>query len=61
MSNQPIDDDMPAEIDLSKAKRGLLHIPPRSRVFLPVAEQQGIELSELLTTSSSATWKPPKR
>jgi len=62
MSNQPIDDDMPAEINLRNAKRGLHHIPPGSRIFLPAsiersvweyfarkAEQQGIELSELLS------------
>jgi hypothetical protein len=63
MSNRPIEDDnMPAEIDFSKGVRGLHHIPPGAKVFLPAliersvweyfsnkAEQKGIELSELLT------------
>jgi hypothetical protein len=63
MSNKPIeDDDMPAEIDFSKGVRGLHHIPPGARVMMPVsieksvwmyfsgkAEQQGVQLSELLT------------
>jgi hypothetical protein len=63
MNNQPVeDDDMPAEIDFSKGVRGLHHIPPGARVFLPTsiersvweyfsrrAEQKGIGLSELLT------------
>ena len=62
MSNQPIDDDMPAEIDFGNARRGLHHIPPGSKVFLPAsiersvweyfsrkAEQKGVELSHLLT------------
>ena len=56
------DDDMPAEIDFSKAVPGLHHIPPGAKVFLPAsiersvweyfsgkAEQKGIDLSELLT------------
>jgi hypothetical protein len=58
----PDDNQMPAEIDFSKGVRGLHHIPPGARVFLPAsiersvweyfsakAEQKGIELSELLT------------
>ncbi len=63
MSNQPIeDDDIPAEVDFSKGVRGLHHIPPDAKVFLPAsiersvwqyfskkAEQKGVELSELLT------------
>ena len=62
MSNQPLDDDMPAEVNLSNAKRGLHHIPPGSKVFLPAAiersvweyfsrkaEEKGVGLSELLT------------
>jgi hypothetical protein len=63
MSNRSTEDDnMPAEIDFSKGTRGLHHIPPGAKVFLPVsiersvweyfsnkAGQKGIELSELLT------------
>jgi hypothetical protein len=63
MSSQPIEeDDMPAEVDFSKGVRGLHHIPPGSKVFLPAsiersvwlyfskkAEQKGVDLSELLT------------
>jgi hypothetical protein len=58
----PEDNQMPAEIDFSKGTRGLHHIPPGARVFLPAsiersvweyfsakAEQKGIDLSELLT------------
>jgi hypothetical protein len=56
------DDDMPAEIDFSKGVRGLHHIQPDARVFVPAsiergvweyfsgkAEQKGVELSELLS------------
>ena len=63
MKNQPIEnDDMPDEIDFSTGSRGLHHIPPQSKVFLPAsiersvweyfsgkAEQKGMGLSELLT------------
>lgn len=63
MSNQPTEnDDMPDEIDFSKGVRGLHHIPPGAKVFLPAsiersvweyfsgkAEEKGVELSELLT------------
>ncbi len=63
MSNRAFeDDDMPAEVDFSKGVRGLHHIPPGARVFLPAsiersvweyfagkAEQKGVNLSELLT------------
>ncbi len=63
MTNEPMDDDeMPAEVDFSKGVRGLHHIPPTAKVFLPAsiersvweyfaskAEQKGIGLSELLT------------
>ncbi len=58
----PEDNQMPAEIDFSKGIRGLHHLPPGARVFLPAsiersvweyfsakAEQKGIDLSELLT------------
>lgn len=63
MKNHPIDDDaMPAEIDFSRAVRGLHHIPADAKIFLPTsieknvweyfaarAAKQGIELSALLT------------
>jgi hypothetical protein len=63
MTDQPIEDDsMPAEIDFSKGVRGLHHIPPSAKVFLPVsiersvwqyfslrAQKKGMDLSELLT------------
>jgi len=62
MSNKPIeDDDTPAEVDFSKGVRGLHHILPDARVFLPAsiersvwqyfskkAEQKGVDLSDLL-------------
>jgi hypothetical protein len=56
------DDDMPDEIDFSAGIKGLHHIPPGSRIFLPTsiersvweyfsrkAEQKGISLEDLLT------------
>ena len=63
MNDRPIDDDdMPAEVDFSKAVRGLHHIPVGAKVYLPAsiersvweyfsakAKQKGIDLSELLT------------
>ena len=63
MSDQPIDQDqVPPQIDFSNGVRGLHHIPPSSKVFLPVsiersvweyfsdrAEQKGVGLSELLS------------
>ena len=63
MSRQPTDDDeMPAEIDFSKGIRGLHHVPPEAKIFMPAsiekgvweyfsakAEQRGVDLSELLT------------
>ena len=62
MTNQPIDEEMPAEIDFSKATRGRHHIPAEATVFLPAAieksvweyfsdkaERKGVGLSELLT------------
>lgn len=63
MNNQGTEDDeIPAEIDFSKATRGLHHIPAGTKVFLPAsiersvweyfsgkAEQKGVQLSELLT------------
>ena len=60
MNNE--NDPMPGEIDFSKSVRGLHHIPPDAKVFLPAsiersvweyfsekAERRGVELSELLT------------
>jgi hypothetical protein len=63
MSDGPSEDEkMPLEIDFSKGVRGLHHIPPGAKVFLPTsiersvweyfsakAEQKGVDLSELLT------------
>jgi hypothetical protein len=63
MPRQPIDEnEMPGEIDFSKGVRGLHHVRPGNKIFMPAsiekgvweyfsgkAEQRGIELSELLT------------
>jgi hypothetical protein len=62
MSNEPIENDMPSEVDFSKGVRGLHHTPPDAKVFLPAsiersvwryfskkAEQRGVDLSDLLT------------
>lgn len=62
MKDNPMPDDMPAEVDFSKGVRGLHHIPPKAKVFVPAsiergvweyfsgkAEEKGVELSELLT------------
>jgi len=62
MTNQPIDDKMPAEIDFSTASRGRHHVPPDAAVFLPAsiersvweyfsdkADRKGVGLSQLLT------------
>ncbi|MFN0103737.1 MAG: hypothetical protein ACKV2U_16820 [Bryobacteraceae bacterium] len=62
MDNETIDDEMPAEIDFSKAERGRHHMPAASQVFLPVsiersvweyfsdkAEQKGVGLPQLLS------------
>jgi hypothetical protein len=56
------DDNMPTEVDFSKAVRGLHHIPSDAQVFLPAsiersvwqyfslrAQKRGVDLSELLT------------
>ena len=56
------EDEMPTEIDFTRASRGLHHVPTDSRVFLPAsiersvweyfsarAEQKGVGLSQLLT------------
>jgi len=63
MNDRPFEDEKtPSEIGFSKGVRGLHHIPPGSKVFLPAsiersvweyfsgkAERKGIDLSELLT------------
>jgi hypothetical protein len=62
MSDQDIDDDMPAEVDFSKGTRGRHHVPAEATVFLPAsiersvweyfsdkAERKGVGLSQLLT------------
>ncbi len=61
MNDRPIDDDeMPADVDFSKAVRGLHHIPAGAKVFMPAmiertvweyfsgkAEQKGVDLPDL--------------
>jgi hypothetical protein len=63
MSDQSIEDDpMPTEIDFSKGVRGLHHIPPTAKVFVPTsiersvwqyfsakAQKNGVDLSDLLS------------
>jgi hypothetical protein len=63
MNDHPIEDDsMPTEVDFSKGVRGLHHIPPSAKVFLPAsiersvrqhfsakAQKNGVDLSDLLT------------
>lgn len=62
MTNEPIDEEMPVEIDFSKARRGRHHISADATVFLPTsieksvweyfsekAERKGVGLSQLLT------------
>ena len=63
MSKQPIEDDgMPGEVDFSQGVRGLHHIPPDAKVFLPAAiertvwlylsakaQKNGVDLCDLLT------------
>lgn len=62
MTNNPMDDSTPAEIDFSKGTRGHHHIPADATVFLPVsiersvweyfadkAERKGVGLGQLLT------------
>jgi hypothetical protein len=63
MNSQPIEDhDMPSDVGFSKCVRGLHHIPPDAKVFLPAsiersvwhyfskkAGQKGVDLSDLLT------------
>ena len=63
MSTEPKhNQEMPAEIDFSKGVRGLHHMPPDAKVFLPAsiersvgqyfankAQEKGVELSEFLT------------
>jgi hypothetical protein len=56
------DDEMPAEIEFSKGRRGLHHVPPDATVFVPAsiergvweyfsrkAQQKGMQVEELLT------------
>ncbi len=62
MNNPSNDDEIPAEIDFSQAKRRAHHIPDQAATFMPTsiersvgeyfsdkAERRGIGLSELLT------------
>lgn len=62
MNDRPTPDAMPADVDFSKGARGLHHIPPKAKVFVPAsieravweyfsakAQRKGVELSELLS------------
>jgi hypothetical protein len=62
MNSKPRHDDIPAEIDFSSGVRGLHHISPNAKVFVPAsierevweyfsekAEQKGVQLPELLS------------
>ena len=63
MKDKPTDEDeIPPEIDFSTGVRGLHHIPPDAKVFVPAcierevweyfsekAEQRGVQLPELLS------------
>ena len=63
MNNTPVDDnDLPGDIDFSRGIRGIHHVPPEAKVFVPAsiergvweyfsgkAESKGIELAELLS------------
>lgn len=62
MTNEPVDDAIPTEIEFGKGTRGLHHIPAQATVFLPAsiersvweyfadkAERKGVGLSQLLT------------
>ncbi len=62
MTNEPVNEEMPAEIDFSRATRGLHHISAEAAVFLPAsiersvweyfsdkAERKGVGLGQLLT------------
>ena len=48
MTNQPIDEEMPAEIDFSTATRGRHHVPVEA-TFSEKADRKGTGLSQLLT------------
>jgi hypothetical protein len=63
MKDRPTQDDgMPADIDFAQGVRGLHHVPPNAKVFVPAsierevweyfsekAEQRGMQLPELLS------------
>jgi len=42
MIDQPVDDEMPIEIDFSKATRGLHRIPADAAVFLPTSIERSV-------------------
>lgn len=43
MSSQPIEeDDMAAEVDFSKGVRGLHHIPPGAKIYLPASIERSV-------------------
>jgi hypothetical protein len=42
MTNQPIDEEMPAEIGFGKAARGRHHIPAEAAVFMPASIERSV-------------------
>ena len=43
MTNQPIEEEeMPGEIDFSKASRGSHHVPTDAKVFLPASIERSV-------------------
>jgi hypothetical protein len=52
MTNQPIDEEMPSEIDFGKATRGRHHIPAEAAVFMPASiERSGVTGIEAVPVS----------
>jgi hypothetical protein len=62
MTDRPLNDEIPAEIDFTKGERGRHHIRSQDSVFMPVsierevweyfsrkAEHRGVDLSQLLS------------
>jgi hypothetical protein len=42
MNIPPGEDNMPDEVDFTKAARGLHHIPPDAKVFLPASIERSV-------------------
>ena len=40
MNHEPIEDEMPAEIDFSKGVHGLHHIPSDAKVLMPASHRE---------------------